>query len=277
MKEEKKEMFIQSGRPKKQWGQNFLRDPEALRAIVDAADLQKSDKVLEIGPGEGVLTRELLRRVKQVKAIELDSQLANNLASKKWEGLEIIEGDFLGLDLPWFLRESRWNRYKVVSNIPYYITGKIIRIFLETEIQPESLVLLVQKEVAERICATKKGGNKKGMSILAVAVQVFGEPQFIKKVPRESFWPVPEVDSAILKIIPHESPFLKKTTEKAFFQLVKMGFSSPRKQLVNNLKAAQSLSRKELEEIFHQLDLSLRVRPGELSIKDWKKLLDKLA
>jgi 16S rRNA (adenine1518-N6/adenine1519-N6)-dimethyltransferase len=150
--------------------------------------------------------------------------------------------------------------------------------------EPELLVLLIQKEVAERICATgrqstgktSKGSKGGKMSILAVAVQVFGAPQLVQEVPRESFWPTPEVDSAILKIIPHPDPILEKEEEKAFFRLVKMGFSSPRKQLINNLKAGLSVARPELEVIFQELDLHSQIRPGELTVEDWKNLSRKL-
>ncbi|MDZ7611433.1 MAG: 16S rRNA (adenine(1518)-N(6)/adenine(1519)-N(6))-dimethyltransferase RsmA [Candidatus Moranbacteria bacterium] len=255
--------------PKKSLGQNFLQDKEVLEKIIEAGDIKKSDKILEIGSGEGVLTKRLAGEAGVVLALEKDEALAESLRRNNYfKNVEILIGDVLDINLPKLLKRKDFHNYKLIANIPYYITGKIFRLFLETSAQPDLLVLLVQKEVAERVCA--KPGK---MNLLATAVQYFGKPEIISQVSRESFYPRPEVDSAILKISPRgKYRYKNEKKEKNFLQLVRIGFSSPRKTLINNLKAGFSLEREELEKIFEKLNLPKDVRAQNLKIEDWQNL-----
>jgi 16S rRNA (adenine1518-N6/adenine1519-N6)-dimethyltransferase len=272
---------------KKSLGQNFLKDQKALERIVAAAELKENDNVLEIGPGKGALSRELMKAAGKLIMIEKDDDLAEDVARKfqisnhkyqinsKPQNLNfknraaVISGDILEVNLPEVIEQNDFQNYKVVANIPYYITGKIIRLLFETKYQAKLVVLLVQKEVAERICA--EPGH---LSILAVSVQCFGVSEIIAQVPKESFDPQPKVDSAILKITPHEKSFFKdKQEEKAFFALVKAGFGAKRKTLVNNLFSSLSLDKNEVALILKKVGLQPTQRAQELSTSDWKKLL----
>lgn len=281
-------------KPKKSLGQHFLQDEKALEKIVKAADLKVEDRVLEIGPGKGALTRELINacmdvrtyvRTSKVIAIEKDENLANELARnfqfsifnlqsisndailKFKNNAAVIEGDILEINLPKLIEKNDFFGYKVVANIPYYITGKIIRLLFETKHQPKLIVLLVQKEVAERICA---GAGK--MSILAVAVQYHGTPEIVDYVPKESFEPVPKVDSAILKIVPHDRFNDSQKDTRDFFTIVKIGFSSPRKTLVNNLAAGLDVNKNQVLDVLKKNRLSENARAQELGVEDWKML-----
>ncbi len=218
---------------KKSLGQHFLNSPAYLRAIVDAAGVQKGDLVLEIGPGEGALTKELLERGATVVAVEKDHRLIpmlqvtfdKQIYSKQ---LELIEADALELSAEKLVGSRE---FKLVANIPYYITGALLKKFLsEEEVQPSALVFLVQKEVAERIAKSKKE------SILSLSVKVYGEVIYVKTVPRGAFSPAPEVDSAILLVKDvSKKNFKNEKEEQRFFTLVRAGFSQKRKKLKNNL------------------------------------------
>lgn len=254
-------------RPKKSLGQNFLRDEKVLQKIINSAEINSDDFVIEIGPGEGVLTEQLAKYAKKVIAIELDNNLVP-LLEKKFadkKNIEIIHEDILKINLPKLLEENKSAQYKVIANIPYYITSPIIRLFLEQTIQPKELLLLIQKEVAERIVATK--GK---MSILAVSVQYYGLAEIMFEVNKNSFSPVPKVDSAVIKIIPQNK--FDKDTDKKFFRVVKAGFSAKRKTLLNNLASSLQLDKKVVEEKLKTVPLSGTARAQELSIEEWKIL-----
>jgi 16S rRNA (adenine1518-N6/adenine1519-N6)-dimethyltransferase len=210
---------------KKSLGQHFLRSASYLNAVADAAEIKTGEEVLEIGPGDGALTEVLLARGARVTAIEKDSRLIS-LLQEKFVGkpFEIIEGDALEF-------EPEFKNYKVVGNIPYYITGALLKKFLSNKHQPSTLVFLIQKEVGERIARSKKE------SILSLSVKAYGEPKYIKTVPRGAFVPAPNVDSAILRVdnISRKN-FKNKKHEEKFFELVKKGFGQKRKLLKSNLK-----------------------------------------
>jgi 16S rRNA (adenine1518-N6/adenine1519-N6)-dimethyltransferase len=260
---------------KKSMGQNFLVDREVLEKIVSAADLKSSDYVLEIGPGVGALTAELVKYAGRVVAIEKDEKLANLLElriknSELCREAEIIIGDVLEIDPKKLIPSS----YKLIANIPYYITSKILEKFLTAEVKPELIVLLVQKEVAERICS--KAG---GLSLLAVSVQYYGEPELVDVVKRASFFPVPEVDSAILRIRVNNNSTTKnykqktqKVDEKEFFKVVKAGFRARRKTLFNNLKAGTNLNSGQVVELLDKMNISRNARAQELTIEQWSKI-----
>jgi len=259
---------------KKSLGQNFLKDAEVLGRIIKAAGLSSDDVVVEVGPGQGALTELLAGVCKKVVAIELDDRLIEPLHTKFVgnENVEIIHDDILKLNLPELmekeLKASAAKGYKVVANIPYYITAPIIRLFLETKIPPSVVMFMVQKEVAERIAA--KPGE---MSILAVSVQYYAKAEFLFTVFKESFSPVPKVDSAIIKITYNSQLTTNNREEvKKFFRIVKSGFSAKRKTLINNLSNGLQIDKKEIEEKLGSIGFSPSVRAQELGVEDWKKL-----
>jgi 16S rRNA (adenine1518-N6/adenine1519-N6)-dimethyltransferase len=264
--------------PKKSLGQNFLRDEEILEKIISVSDLKSDDFVIEIGPGEGVLTEKLLKNAGKIIAIEKDDYLSKKLNSrfKNNKKIEIINDDILRVNLPKLLASYKLpvTSYKVIANIPYYITSPIIQLFLETQFPPSEMILMVQKEVAERICASV--GQ---MSILAVSVQYYAKPELLFKVSRKSFWPAPEVDSAVIRITPFPSPPtpLPNTGEegkdnKHFFKIVKAGFCAKRKTLLNNLSSSLQIEKKEVEEILKKAGIKPTQRAQELSVGDWKNI-----
>jgi len=252
--------------PKKYMGQNFLIDKKILAKIIKTAELKKQDTVLEIGAGTGILTKELAKKVKKVIAIEKDKSLIKilkkELKKENIKNVEIIEGNVLlleknSLKLP--------NNYKIVANLPYYISARVLRKFLEEIPQkkkgkrPKLMVVTVQKEVAKRICATP--GN---MNILAISVQLYSFPKIVKIIKKESFWPKPKVDGTILKLkIKNKIP---KIDIKKFFKIIKVGFSSPRKQIKNNLKKVFG---KETEEFLKKARINPESRPEEINLENW--------
>jgi len=265
-------------KPIKSLGQNFLRDNEVLEKIIASANLKSDDFVIEVGPGKGVLTEKLFRNAGKVLAIEIDRTLANKLNNryKDSKKIEIINADILKINLPELISAYKLEAmsYKLISNIPYYITSPIIQLFLETQFPPAEMILMVQKEVAERICASK--GQ---MSILAVSVQYYAKPELLFYVDKKSFFPVPEVDSAVIRITPFQpatsSPTLLLSKEKGvrdFFRIVKAGFSAKRKTLVNNLSASLKLDKKEVEEKLKKVGITPNQRAQELRVEDWKKM-----
>jgi 16S rRNA (adenine1518-N6/adenine1519-N6)-dimethyltransferase len=249
---------------KKSLGQNFLIDGEALAKIAAAAELKSDDIVVEIGPGTGILTSELVKQAGEVIAVEMDDKLSEILrSSHPAKNLKIINNDILKVNL----EELTGNReYKVVANIPYYITSKIIELFLTAKNKPEIIVLLVQKEVAERICA--KPGS---MSVLSVSVQLYGRPEIVDTIPSESFFPSPKVDSAILKIDSIRN-IDNSFNGKEFFRCVHIGFSSRRKTLVNNLSSGYHINKDKAFDIIRSAGLRENVRAQELNIDDWREI-----
>jgi 16S rRNA (adenine1518-N6/adenine1519-N6)-dimethyltransferase len=222
-------------RPTRGMGQNFLIDAEALQAIVAAAELDSGDLVIEVGPGLGVLTWELLGRVARVIAVELDRRLAARLTAElPTSELTIVQSDVLRVTPADLLASMPDDRptpaYKLVANLPYAITAPVLRHFLEAAPSPRLSVVLVQWEVAERICA--EPGR---LSMLAHAVQYYARPEIVARVPAASFWPRPEVDSAILRMRPHPEPPVDAGEPQALFRLIKAAFLQPRKQLANAL------------------------------------------
>jgi 16S rRNA (adenine1518-N6/adenine1519-N6)-dimethyltransferase len=356
-------------RPSKRLGQNFLIDQKVLHKIIGVSDLSENDIVVEIGPGLGILTIELARRVKKVIAVEKDKNLIKALkqvlAENKIENVEIIQGDILKLIpnnqfriqkkypkinpqkldietwdffrppaspcLPASLRPPDMltqvmragkallagealragdsnlgiGHYKVIANIPYYLTSPLIRKFLESENPPQAIILMIQKEVAQRICA-----RPPHMSLLSVAVQFYAEPKIISYVSKKSFWPQPKVDSAIIKMTPRnvagyhpefisgsraiptpsflspllrgrlsgdQSPLLKGRLSgdqfrEHFFRVVRAGFSHPRKQLANNLSTELKIDRKKIEEFLEKIWLKSTQRAEELTVDNWRIL-----
>ncbi len=258
-------------KPSKRLGQNFLIDKEALKKIIKAADLKSGDIVLEIGPGLGTLTTELAKRANKVIAIEKDPNLTrilnNELRIMNIKNVEIVRGDILKLNpKPYPLKP-----YKVVANLPYYIVSPVIRQFLELvdiRYQPTEMVLMVQKEVGQRICA-----KPPDMNLLAVSVQFYAEPKIISHISKKSFWPSPKVDSAIIKIIPRQFrvPVSRQFCER-FFRIVKAGFSQPRKQLINNLSRVLRIDKMRGGDWLQKNKIQPTQRAETLSVENWVKL-----
>jgi len=256
-------------KPKKSLGQNFLRDKKVLEKIIASAELSSDDLVIEIGPGEGVLTEKLAEKVSKVLAVEIDQNLIPVLQKKfdKNKNVEIIHEDILKINLSEIFKKLKTTNYKLIANIPYYITSKIIRLFLELENPPIEMILMTQKEVAERI--VEKPGK---MSLLSVSVQYYAQPKILFAVSRNSFFPVPEVDSAVIKIGDIQKKKESQEEIKKFFRIVKAGFSAKRKTLINNLSNSLHLEKNIVEEKLKLAGLKSTVRAQELSIENWKKL-----
>jgi 16S rRNA (adenine1518-N6/adenine1519-N6)-dimethyltransferase len=271
-------------KPQKSLGQNFLVSKDVLARILRAAELSKIDTILEIGPGIGTLTRGLAQSAKRVIAVEKDPAMVEILkeTTQDLQNIEIVQGDILKQNLTElsYPHLSR-TKFKVVANLPYYITSPVIRMFLEAGDKPELLVLMVQKEVAQRICA-----KPPDMSLLAVAVQFYATPSIVSYVKKSCFWPQPKVDSAILKIVPknltelsYPQPFgsedpsgSERLNQIKFFEVVKAGFKQPRKQLGNNLAQGLKLSRQQVETWLSQVGIQPTQRAETLSVQDWINL-----
>ncbi|MEW6407546.1 MAG: 16S rRNA (adenine(1518)-N(6)/adenine(1519)-N(6))-dimethyltransferase RsmA [Patescibacteria group bacterium] len=254
-------------KPNKFLGQNFLVDKKILEKIIKAADLKKDDIVLEAGPGTGFLTEKLAEKAKIILAVEKDRNLVNFLKNKfrDCKNVKIINGDILKiLDTRYEILDTR---YKVVANIPYYITSRFLRIFLENKQKPKTIVILVQKEVAKRICA-QKGQS----SILSLSVQYYGKPQILDFVSKGAFYPKPKVDSAILKIEVFKKSLYRVDDEKLLFKVIKAAFSSRRKQLINSLSSGLKISKKETEKILRKCQISPHTRPQDLGLNNLKNL-----
>ena len=270
-----KETLKQHGlRPSKRFGQNFLVDRDAINKIIEAADLQPDDTVLEIGPGLGVLTQELAKKAKKVIAIEKDRNMVEILKEtlKGYKNVEIVQGDILKI---FNFQFSIFNKfsisdYKIVGNLPFYLTAPVIRQFLELadvgRPQVSLMVLVVQKEVGQRICS-----KSPRMNLLAVSVQVYAEPKIISYISKESFWPSPDVDAAIIKITPKPQS-LRTPDVRKFFAIVKAGFSQPRKQLINNLSSGLKADKAKIREWLLRNDIQPSRRAETLNIEDWIKL-----
>jgi 16S rRNA (adenine1518-N6/adenine1519-N6)-dimethyltransferase len=253
-------------RPHKGLGQNFLQDPLALEEIASAADIQSSDTVLEIGPGLGSLTRYLALSAKEVVAVELDEHLLPPLRAilSPYQNVRLIHNDILKIS-PKDLNLE--NDYVVVANIPYYITSAVIRHLLESAIKPRRIVLTVQKEVAQRICA--KPGD---MSLLALSVQVYGKPRIAAHIPASAFFPAPKVDSAVLIVDIYPAPLIDQHLLDSFFRLIKAGFSQKRKTLRNSLSAGLHIAPADAVRFLTRANVDPQRRAESLALSEWSEL-----
>jgi 16S rRNA (adenine1518-N6/adenine1519-N6)-dimethyltransferase len=261
-------------RAKKGLGQNFLIDRKVLQKILDAADLKSTDTVIEVGPGLGLMTAELAKRAGWVIAIELDNRLADILRETlPTDNVVIINRDVLGTDPAAILLESPpkfpevLKPYKVVANLPYYITSPVLRHFLEASVKPERIVVMVQKEVAEAITA---GPGKR--SILSISVQFYGKPEIVTIVPAASFYPAPEVDSAVVKVDVYPRPPVDVDDEGRFFKLVRAGFSAARKQAANSLAQGLGLEKAEVTAWLVKAGIDPVRRAETFTLEEWAQL-----
>ena len=265
----KKILKLHESHAKKSLGQNFLVDRDTLERIVEAGDIHKEDEVLEIGPGLGVLTDEILKKTKNLTSLEMDrdiipiltTNMRNLRTAEELRNWKLLNADALKFDID---SSGLKAGYKLIANIPYYITSPLLRHFLKdqylkhSKVIPSIIVFLIQKEVADKIT------NKKKESVIGLNIKVFGEPEIIGMVPANSFYPAPKVDSAIIKIIVFDKPKIDitKIDINKFFSLIEAGFSSPRKKLRNNLP----------EELLKKAGIDLNLRAEKLIIEDWISL-----
>jgi 16S rRNA (adenine1518-N6/adenine1519-N6)-dimethyltransferase len=281
--------------PGKKYGQNYLIDETVIDDIIAAAQLSESDTVVEVGPGFGTLTLALASRVKKVIAFEIEKKLQpyweeSRIKNQELRNVEIVWGNVLKQLSDYKLLPTH---YKLIANLPYQITSPVIRLFLEAEQPPAEIILMVQKEVAERICA--KPGE---MSLLSVAVQYYADAEIVRIVPRASFWPVPGVDSAVIRVSLRgakrrgnpidlgsslnegiATPRLSEARDDTdtFFKIVKAGFAQRRKLLIKNLEPMVGKRNKAaLLEVFAAIDLTPQARAQELSLEQWKSLVLKI-
>jgi len=279
-------------KPSRSKGQNFLIKEEIYDKMIETAELGKDDVVLEVGPGLGFLTAKLAKNAKKVVAVELDDKLAEvlrtGLLSQGIKNAEVVNDDILKIPPTPFISPTQelWRaskgEYKIVANLPYNITSIFLRKFLSEERKPEMMVLMLQKEVAERIVASSPK-----MSLLAVSVQFYARAEIIEIVPADYFWPQPEVDSAIIKLrisarggstsggknhLPACEAEKFRINEKEFFRLVKIGFSAKRKMLKNNLASGYHISQEEAGKKIEKCGFNAKIRAQELSVDNWIKL-----
>jgi 16S rRNA (adenine1518-N6/adenine1519-N6)-dimethyltransferase len=250
---------------KKSLGQHWLTDSDTLQAMCDAADVSVDDTVLEIGPGLGTLTELLVKRTHKVIAVEFDEKLTRELPARVTaENLEVIQSDILSFDLT-----KLPAGYKVVANIPYYLTSNLIRVLSESANPPAQAALLVQKEVAERVVA-KPGG----MSLLSVSAQFYWEVSSGREVPAELFTPPPKVDSQILTMKYRSEPLFPNVDTKQFFRMVKAGYAGRRKTLLNSLSAGLQLDKQATRELLERADIRPDLRAQNLSLDNWYRLYE---
>jgi 16S rRNA (adenine1518-N6/adenine1519-N6)-dimethyltransferase len=255
-------------RPDKRLGQNFLVDGAALKRVVEIAEIRPQDAVLEIGAGLGSLTRYLAIQARQVVAVELDADLLPPLRQvlAPYSNVSLIEGNILELDLSRLMPEAG---YLVVANIPYYITSSLIRHLLEAHRAPRRLVLTVQREIANRICA--QPGD---MSLLALSVQVYGQPKITAQIPARAFYPAPKIDSAVVRVDIYPEPIVPHEAIKNLFHLAKAGFSQKRKTLRNALSAGLGCRASQAESLLTEAAIDAKRRAETLSLPEWATLTE---
>ncbi len=272
-------------KPSKKLGQNFLNNPKILEEIIEAAEISANNTVIEVGAGTGLLTEKLAKTGAQILAVEKDRRLISNLQGKfksqrnvhpvnsaeggavkqQFNRVEIVESDILQFNPQKYKLKD--DSYKIIGNIPYYLTSHLLKTVLEEWPKPKLILFMVQKEVAERIVA-----KPPEMSLLALAVQVYAEAEIIKFVSKENFYPKPKVDSALIKIIPRDQSLVSKNSAPNFFRLIRAGFSGKRKQLINSLSANLKIPKELLLVALQKAEINPQTRPQSLSLNEWLKL-----
>ena len=263
------ETRVPARRPKKSLGQHFLVDRRVLSRIVAAAELSADDTVVEVGPGRGLLTDELAARAGRVAAVELDGELASTLEARyeHMSHVSVVRADARDVDIESLVGPGP--SYKLVANLPYYAASPIVRRFLESQRSPDLMVFMVQREVAERMTASP--GQ---MSLLSVGVQLYGEPKVVCHVPPAAFRPRPKVSSTVLRVDVRPQPALDLRSEAGFFEVVRAGFSAPRKQIRNTLKQGLPLESGLADEILSAADIDPTRRPRTLSLEEWARVYE---
>ncbi len=259
-------LYAHNMRPQKSFGQNFLVDRSVLQKIIEAAQIDPGDEILEVGAGMGVLTRELAKRARRVVAVELERDMLTLLSetTRAYANVELVARNLLVLDPAEIFGAAM---YKLVANLPYYITAPTFRHFLESKNPPRLLVVMVQWEVAQRIVAAP--GN---LSLLGVSVQFYGRPQIVARVPADAFYPAPKVDSAILRVDVYPQVSLTAAERNQFFRIVQAGFSERRKQLHNSLAHGLHRKNEEMHAWLAAANIDASRRAETLSIEEWLQL-----
>jgi len=281
-------------RPSKKFGQNFLIDKSVSRKVIKSADLKSRDTVLEIGPGIGTLTQEIAKKVSKVIAVEKDPKMCEIIKEtlKDFKNIKVVNNDILKLQITnhkpehknfvlgrahkyglWFQTKYKLQitkNYKIVANLPFYLTAVAIRKFLEADNPPKEMVLIIQKEVGQRICA-----NPPKMNLLAVSVQFYSKVKIIDYICKSSFWPEPKVDSAIIKIVSRQVKFSRQFRDQ-FFRIVKIGFSHPRKQILNNFEKGLKLNKQQIHKWLAKNNINPSQRAETLALQDWLNLVKML-
>ena len=259
---------------RKNYGQNFLIDSHVIEKIIDAAEIDKSSEVLEIGPGIGTLTQYLAENAGTVKAVEIDDKLIPILEKTlaEYDNVEVIHGDILKQDIG-AMFEGR--PFKIVANLPYYITTPIIMGLLESRVPAESITVMIQKEVADRM---KAAPGSKDYGALSLAVQYYADPYLAANVPPNCFMPRPNVGSAVIRLKRLETPSVEVKDEQKMFKLIRAAFNQRRKTLANAIKNFEGLSysREEVETALTSIGLDVRVRGEALSLEEYARLSDNL-
>ncbi len=258
-------------KPNKTFGQNFLMDEIIMQDMVEAAGVSDTEAVLEVGPGVATLTKFLTDRARFVLAVEKDKKFQPLLwdLKKSKTNFDFVIGDILAFDFGEALK--KYKQYRVVANIPYYITGKIIQLFVRSKHRPKSITLLVQKEVGENV--TAKPGK---LNLLGISVQLYGKPSIVARVPARSFFPAPKVDSVVVHIDLPDRPKYKIADEKKLFRILRACFSGKRKQLHNTLVNNLRLDKTYIEQLLKELSIPYESRPQQLSIEQWLSLCDEI-
>ncbi len=262
----------------KKFGQNFLIDEHVLNKIISAAELTRDDYVIEIGPGLGTMTQYLCEQAGKVTAIEIDKELIPILSEtlSEYDNIEIINADVLKLDLLELIRKNTNNKCKVVANLPYYITTPIIMTLLESRLPIESITVMVQKEVAQRM---KVQPGTKDYGALSLAVQYYCEPYIVANVPQNCFMPRPNVDSAVIRLTTHKEPPVKVIDEKLMFKLIRASFNQRRKTLVNGIKNFNELSytKEQVTEAIVRAGFDENIRGEALTLEQFARLSDEFS
>ena len=260
----------------KRFGQNFLIDTHVLDRIIEASEITKDDFVLEIGPGIGTMTQYLAEAAREVTAVEIDDALIPILEDtlKEWDNVTVLHGDILKTDIRRIAEEKNQGRpIKVVANLPYYITTPIIMGLFESHVPVDSITVMVQKEVADRM---QTGPGSKDYGALSLAVQYYAEPKIVANVPPNCFMPRPKVGSAVIRLTRHQDPPVTTLDEKLMFRLIRASFNQRRKTLSNSLKNSQELpySKEEVETAITECGLPLNIRGEALTLEQFARLSD---
>ena len=260
----------------KRFGQNFLIDTHVLERIIEASEITKDDFVLEIGPGIGTMTQYLAEAAREVTAVEIDDALIPILKDtlKEWDNVTVLHGDILKTDIRKIADEKNQGRpIKVVANLPYYITTPIIMGLFESHVPVDSITVMVQKEVADRM---QTGPGSKDYGALSLAVQYYAEPKVVANVPPNCFMPRPKVGSAVIRLTRHQNPPVTTLDEKLMFRLIRASFNQRRKTLSNSLKNSQELpySKEEVEAAITECGLPLNIRGEALTLEQFARLSD---
>ena len=264
---------------KKNLGQNFLIDENVILDAISAADISDNDIVIEIGPGLGTLTKYLLERAKKVICVELDNSMIDILNERffLYKNFDVINDDILKIDLHELIRKNKEEisaeKVKIVANLPYYITTPIIMKLLEEKLDIDSITVMIQKEVADRLTAIP---GKKNTGAITYSVYYYSEAEEVRTVPNTSFVPAPEVESEEIKLTIRKEPVIKVLNEEKLFKLIKIAFMQRRKTLINAISNSNLATKDKIKEILYELDIDERVRGENLSIEDFAKISDRI-